>query len=77
MDNLRRRYLDWLWDAEFRDTIGAKVTRSGETHHAYTVFRRNDGLCAVALANMSDTEPIVCEVALDQPEVYQHAMDIS
>ena len=68
VDDLRRRYREWLWDAEFRDTIGATVTRSGETHDTYTVFRRNDGLHAVAFVNMSDTEPIVCEVALDQPK---------
>jgi hypothetical protein len=68
VDELRRRYSDWIWDAEFRDTIGAKVTRNGETHDAYTVFRRDDGFHAVAIANMSDTEPIVCEVALDQPK---------
>ena len=68
VDDLRRGYREWLWDAEFRDTIGAKVTRSGETHDTYTLFRRKDGLHAVVLANMSDTEPIVCEVALDQPK---------
>lgn len=25
IDALRRRYKKWLWDAEFRDTLGAKV----------------------------------------------------
>jgi hypothetical protein len=68
VDDRRRRYREWLWDAEFRDTIGAKVTRNGQTHDAYTVFRRNEGLRAVAFVNMNDTEPIVCEVALDQPK---------
>ena len=68
VDGLRRRYREWLWDAEFRDTIGAKVTRSGETHDTYSVFRRDNGLHAVALANMSDTEPSVCEITLDQPK---------
>jgi hypothetical protein len=68
VDDLRRRYREWLWDAEFRDTIGAKVTRNGEMHDTYTVFRRRDGLHAVAFVNMSDTEPIVCEVTLDQPK---------
>jgi hypothetical protein len=68
VDDLRRRYREWLWDAEFRDTIGAKVTRRGEVHDTYAVFRRSDGLQTVAIANMSDTDPIVCEVALDQPK---------
>ena len=68
VDDLRRRYREWLWDAEFRDTRGARVTRSGETHDAYTVFRHSNGLHAVVLANMSDTEPIVCEITLDRPK---------
>ena len=56
VDDLRYRYRNWLWDAEFRDTIGAKVTRDGETLDTFTVFRRNDGLHAVVFVNMSDTE---------------------
>jgi hypothetical protein len=47
---------------------GAKVTRSGQTHDTYTVFRRNDGLHAIAFVNMNGTESIVCEVALDRPK---------
>ncbi len=65
VDDLRRRYKEWLWDAEFRDTLGAKVTVGGAPLSTYSVFRRKDGLRAVALANMSDTDPIVCEVSLD------------
>jgi hypothetical protein len=65
VDDLRRRYRDWLWDAEFRDTLGAQVTAGGAPLSTYTVFRRKDGLRAVAMANMSDTDSIVCEVSLD------------
>lgn len=68
IDDLRRRYRTWLWDAEFRDTMGAKVTHGNQPHEAYTVFRRADGLRAIAIANMSDTEPIVCELNLDRPK---------
>jgi hypothetical protein len=65
VDDLRRRYRDWLWDAEFRDTLGAKVTVGGAPLSTYTVFHRKDGLRAVVMANMSDTDSIVCEVSLD------------
>jgi len=67
IDDLRRKYRDWLWDAEFRDTEGARVTANGAPHNTYTVFHRNNGLRAVVLANMSDTAPILCELALDPP----------
>jgi hypothetical protein len=65
VDDLRRRYKEWLWDAEFRDTLGAQVTAGGAPLSTYTVFRRKDGLRAVALANMSDADSIVCELTLD------------
>jgi hypothetical protein len=69
VDDLRRRYKEWLWDAEFRDTLGAQVTAGGVPLSTYSVFRRKDGLRAVALANMSDTDPIICEVTLDNASV--------
>ena len=65
VDDLRRRYREWLWDAEFRDTLGAEVTAGGAPLDTYTVFRRKDGRRAVAFANMSDADPMVCEVSLD------------
>jgi hypothetical protein len=65
VDDFRRRHRAWVWDAQFRDTLGAKVLADGKPHGAYTVFQREDGLRAVAFANMSDTENIVCEVTLD------------
>lgn len=65
VDDLRRRYREWIWDAEFQDTKGAKVTANGTTLSTYTVFRRGDGRRAVALANMSDTDSALCEVSLD------------
>ena len=68
VDDLRRRYREWVWEAEFRDTAGAKVTRAEAVHDAYTVFRRNDGRRAVVIANMSDTEAIECAVIFDEPK---------
>ena len=67
VDDLRRRYKDRIWSAEFRDTQGASVTANGKPHDTYTVFRSNNGLRAVVLANMSDTDPIVCDLTLDPP----------
>ena len=65
VDNLRRKYRDWIWDAEFRSTIGARVTAAGVPFRDYAVYRRNDGRRAVVLVNMSDTDSIACEVSLD------------
>jgi len=65
VDELRRRYREWIWDAEFRDTLGARVTAGGAQFNDYAVYRRKDGRRAVVLANMSDTDSIVCEVQLD------------
>ena len=65
VDDLRRRYRDWIWDAEFQDSRGAKVSGNGTPLRTYTVFRREDGRRAVAFANMSDTDPIICGVSLD------------
>jgi hypothetical protein len=45
----------------------ASDQQTRELPRPYTVFRRNNGLHAVAFVNMSDTELIVCEDALDQP----------
>ena len=67
VDDLRRRYREWLWDAEFRDTLGAKVTVAGKPHDAYSVFRRSDGRSAIVAANMSHTAKIVCDYAFDSP----------
>jgi hypothetical protein len=65
VDDLRRRYREWIWNAEFQDTFGAKVTAGGKPISTYTVYRRKDGRRAVALANMSTADSIVCEVSLD------------
>jgi hypothetical protein len=66
VDDLRRRYREWIWDAEFRSTLGARVTAAGAPLREYVVYRRKDGFRAVIFANMSDADSIVCEVFLDQ-----------
>jgi hypothetical protein len=67
MDDMRRRHREWIWDAEFRDSQGARVLVNGEPLETYAVYRRSDGRRAVVFANMSDTNSIVCEVQLEEP----------
>jgi Domain of unknown function (DUF6259) len=66
MDDLRRRYKDFLWDGEFQDTLSASVTINGTGYLAYTVFRRKDGLRAVVITNQR-AQAIQAAVSLDKP----------
>jgi hypothetical protein len=51
VDALRTRYKAYLWDAEFRDTLGATVTENGKPYTSYSVFRAGSGKHAVVLVN--------------------------
>jgi hypothetical protein len=51
MDALRKRYRDYLWDAEFRDDRDAGVRVEGKHYLNYSVFRRQDGKRAVVVVN--------------------------
>lgn len=62
IDALRRRYKGFLWDAEFRDTLGAKVTADGAVR--YTVFVKPSGKRAVVVVNMDYSKPITATVDL-------------
>ncbi len=62
VDALRRRYREYLWDAEFRDTLGATVTADG--NYRYTVFAAKGGKRAVAIVNLEQEKPIAASVAL-------------
>ncbi|HTV40215.1 MAG TPA: hypothetical protein VMF08_06555 [Candidatus Sulfotelmatobacter sp.] len=55
IDDLRRRYKDYLWDGQFRDTIGASVTADGRFR--YSVFDAPNGKRAVVVVN-TDSKPI-------------------
>jgi hypothetical protein len=63
IDALRRRYRAWIWDAEFRDTLGAKVTADGAVR--YTVFQNASGKRAVMVANLEAGKAITA--TLDIP----------
>jgi hypothetical protein len=67
VDALRRRYKDYLWDALFRDTLGASVEVAGAPYKDYTVFIRKDGRHATVITNDNATKPISAAVKLDSP----------
>lgn len=62
VDDLRRRYREYLWDAEFRDTLGANVTADG--NHLYSVFVAKDGKRAVIVVNLEQNKDISATVSL-------------
>jgi hypothetical protein len=57
IDALRRRYRGWLWDADFRDTLGATVSSNGS--HKYSVFVTAGGRRAVVVVNQEALKGIV------------------
>jgi hypothetical protein len=65
IDALRRKYKAWIWDAEFRDTLGAKVTSNGS--HRYTVFQTAAGKRAIIVVNMEQSRPITVIVDVPNP----------
>jgi hypothetical protein len=64
IDVLRRKFKDYLWDAEFRDTLGATVTADGAVR--YSVFKASSGKRAVVVVNMEHDKPIMAKVDLPQ-----------
>ncbi len=62
VDALRRRYREYLWDAEFEDTLGATVAADG--NHRYTVFAAKSGKRAVVAVNLEQGRAISARVTL-------------
>jgi hypothetical protein len=67
VDAFRQRYKDYLWDAEFRDTLGAKVDVAGAPYKDYAVFLRKDGRRATVITNDNAKKQISVAVKLDAP----------
>ncbi|HEV2487640.1 MAG TPA: DUF6259 domain-containing protein [Terracidiphilus sp.] len=65
IDALRSRYKAWIWDADFRDTVGANVTADGS--HRYTVFQAATGKRAVIVVNLESGKDLTA--TLDIPNV--------
>jgi hypothetical protein len=62
IDALRRKYRAWLWDAQFRDTVGATVSANG-SHH-YSVLVTAAGKRAVVIVNQEPGKAITAKVEL-------------
>ncbi len=65
VDALRKKYQSWVWDADCRDDIGARVTADGSVRHS--VFRRSDGKRAVVVVNLEQAKPIMAKLDLPHP----------
>jgi hypothetical protein len=60
IDDLRRKYKAYLWDAEFRDTQGAEVNANGS--YRYSVFLTKTGKRAVVIVNTESDKSIEAQV---------------
>lgn len=69
VDALRTKYKKYLWDAEFRDTLGAIVTRAGKPYADYSVFRTAGGKHAVVLVN-DERQPVTLTVKIEGKQGY-------
>jgi len=65
IDALRRKYKEYLWDATFRDTLGASVTADGSVR--YSVFVTATGKRAVVVDNTEFSKPITAKVEVPNP----------
>jgi len=63
IDALRRKYKAYLWDGEFRDTLGADVSGTGGSFR-YSVFVAANTKRAVVVANPEFDKPIAAVVKL-------------
>ncbi|HEX3628051.1 MAG TPA: DUF6259 domain-containing protein [Verrucomicrobiae bacterium] len=64
IDALRRRYADYIWNADFRDTLGARVNADGPFR--YSVFVAASGKRAVIVVNEDSEKSITADVDLPQ-----------
>ena len=62
IDALRRKYKAYLWDGEFRDTLGADVNANGSFR--YSVFVASSGKRAVVVINGEIDKAITATVNL-------------
>lgn len=63
IDALRHRYREYLWDAEFHDTLGAEVTSAnGDPRHS--VFVAKSGRRAVVAVNLQREKAMTVKVNL-------------
>lgn len=67
VDALRKRYKQYLWDAEFRDILGVQVTANGKPHYPFSVFwQAESGKRAVVVVNQDGTREIKAAIELEK-----------
>ena len=69
IDALRKKYREWIWNAEFKDVLGASVSADGQ--YRYSVFVTASGKKAVVVANFDKDRGIHAHVRLDGKEKAQ------
>ena len=62
IDSLRRKYKEYLWDGEYRDTQDATATKDGNPYNDYAVFKNSSGKYAVVIVNNDEEKE--AEIAL-------------
>lgn len=62
IDALRRQYRAYLWDAEFRDTLGAKISDNGSSR--YSVMVTAQGKRGIVIVNQEFGKGITATVEL-------------
>lgn len=62
VDELRRKYKEYLWDADFQDTKGAEVTADGKIR--YSVFVTATGKRAVVVAILDEKKEVTANVEI-------------
>ncbi|GHS91432.1 hypothetical protein FACS1894203_2180 [Bacteroidia bacterium] len=66
VDELRRKYSDFLWDGEFKDVLGASVKGNDIV---YSVFiRKTDGKKAVVIVNRNENQPSEATVRINNSD---------
>jgi len=66
VDNLRKKYSDYLWDGEFTDIVGATVMEGKTNYDDYAVFiNPKNGKKAVVLVNSGLTSAKTLTVSVN------------
>ena len=75
MDSVRKEYRAYLWDGEFVDTQGARVTLADGTDHPhYSRFVAKDGTSALVIVNYSDDKAITVHAELDEGNLTRYRL---
>lgn len=67
VEALRTKYRRYLWDGEFRDTLGAEVTTQNQAYEKYSVFVAKDGKRAVVVMN-DGRRPVEVFIKFEGPQ---------